>query len=192
MEYLELLNALKADLNTIHARGQSTVQIEALQKYIENGLSSKQTDSNLEHKKLELQRSLAHQDVQSRHDIEMFKSVIDAGREALNALILINGGAVVALLGFLGAAITKEFSPTLGLQLTPSILFFGTGVLVGSVSFGLRYVTQYCYAYDWLKTGHGLNISSNLAAITGYIMFACGIYTAYNAFVHQFSTIKTI
>lgn len=187
MEYPELLNALKADLNKILASGQSTVQIEALQKYIETGLSSKQTDNDLERQKLEQQRSLAHMDVRTKHEIEMFKSVIDAGREALNALILINGGAVVALLGFLGAAITKGFSPSLGLQLTPSILFFGTGVLAGSISFGLRYVTQYCYAYDWFKTGHGLNISANLAAITGYILFGGGIFTAYYAFVEQFS-----
>ena len=119
----------------------------------------------------------------------MFKSVIEAGREALNALILINGGGVVALLGFLGATISKGLPATLGLQLAPSILLFGIGVLSGGLSFGLRYMTQFCYAYNWNKTGTTLNIAANSAAITGYILFGCGIYTAYDALKKQFAPI---
>ena len=36
-------------------------------------------------------------------DIEMFKSVIIAGQAALKSAILINGGATVALLAFIGS-----------------------------------------------------------------------------------------
>ncbi len=187
MEYSKLFNSLKEDLAKIRSSGQSTVDIEALQKYIEAGLSPNRPDRDLEHIKLDQQRSLAHLDVQTRHEIELFKSVIEAGREALNALILINGGAVVALLGFLGATISKGLPAELGLHLTPSILSFGAGVLAGSISLGVRYLTQFCYAYKKIKTGHALNLVSNLMAIGGYVLFAYGIYTAYEAFVTQFS-----
>jgi len=187
VEYSKLLNSLQEDLAKIRSSGQSTVDIEALQKYIETGLSPDQPDRALEHTKLEQQQFLAHLDVRTRHEIELFKSVIEAGREALNALILINGGAVVALLGFLGATISKGLPAELGLHLTPSILSFGAGVLAGSLSLAVRYVTQFCYGHGRIKIGNALNLASISLAGSGYILFAYGIYTAYEAFVTQFS-----
>jgi len=68
---------------------------------------------SIELRKLEYQRMLAHYDAQTKHGIEMFKSVIESGREALNALVLVNGGAVVALLGFMGATLSKSLPPRL-------------------------------------------------------------------------------
>lgn len=167
------------------ASGQNAVGIEALQKYLED-LRTHAT-SSVELRKLEQQRSLAHFDAQTKHAIEMFKSVMDAGREALNALVLINGGAVVALLGFMGATIAKGFPASLGMQLTRPVLFFGLGVLMGALGFGVRYLGQACYSGQRRTLGNVFNVTSSLSAVVGYILFGSGVYAAYSAFVVQFS-----
>ena len=60
--------------------------------------------------KMEGQRMGFDQD----HALETYKSMISLGTEALKALLLINGGAIVALLAFLGqvpnGAIRAKFS----------------------------------------------------------------------------------
>jgi hypothetical protein len=56
-----------------------------------------------------------------------------------NTLVLINGGAVVSLLGFMGATISKGLSSSLGANLTHPLLYFGIGVLAGALAFGGRY-----------------------------------------------------
>lgn len=185
MESAEVLNKLKTELDAVGATGQNAVAIEALQKYIDD-LRTHAT-SSVELRKLEQQRSLAHFDAQTKHAIEMFKSVIDSGREALNALVLVNGGAVIALLGFMGATISKGLPAPLGMQLTLPILLFGLGVLMGALGFGIRYLAQACYAYNRNTLGTVFNVSSSLVAAAGYALFGYGVYVAYRSFVLQFA-----
>lgn len=42
---------------------------------------------------------LTHYAAENEHRIEMLKAVLEAGKSALHALLLIRGGAAVALLG---------------------------------------------------------------------------------------------
>lgn len=185
MESAEVLNKLKTELDAVGATGQNAVAIGALQRYIDD-LRTHAT-SSVELRKLEQQRSLAHFDAQTKHSIEMFKSVIDSGREALNALVLVNGGAVIALLGFMGATISKGLPAALGMQLTLPILLFGLGVLTGALGFGIRYLAQACYALNRKTLGTVFNVSSSLAAVAGYALFGSGVYVAYRSFVLQFA-----
>lgn len=187
VESADILNKLNVELASVRASGQSAVDIDALQKYIEY-LRTHHAASSDELRKLEQQRSLAYFDAQTKHSIEMFKSVIDAGREALNALVLVNGGAVVALLGFMGATISKGFPASLGMQLTRPVLFFGLGVLMGVVGFGVRYLGQACYAGQRNTLGTVFNVTSSFAAVVGYALFGSGVYAAYSAFVAQFAS----
>lgn len=133
------------------------------------------------------QSNLAAYNAQNAHAIEMFKSVMDAGKEALNALLLINGGAVVAILGFLGTAFSKDrFSPQLGLSLTYPLAYFGLGVLAGALAFGIRYVAQACFAGEWKKWGMAFNVLSILAGLGGYAAFGLGLAGAHGAFQQLF------
>jgi len=185
METTEAIAKLRQDLQTVKGTGRRWVAIEALEAYLD-GLE-KGAAQSAESRRLEYQRLLAHYDAQIKTWIEMFKSVIDAGKEALNALLLINGGAVVALLGFLGANIAKEGSAALGMRLTSSLLLFGVGVLLGAVAFGVRYLSQAVYAVERNKIGSTLNVLTILIAIAGYIVFGFGVYGAYLAFGKHFA-----
>lgn len=188
METKEAIDKLKSDLAEIKAQGQESVPIAGLENYLA-GLEKDATTS-FENRKLDYQRMLAGYDAQVKFDIEMFKSVIEAGKEALNATLIINGGAVIAFFGFLGSMLSKGGAEALGLKLTVPLCSFGFGVLFAALGFGIRYLAQYCYAKKvWMKTGHSFNVASIFMAITSYIMFGYGVYNAYKAFVAHF-TIK--
>ena len=185
MEPREVIDDFKAALAEVKAEGKETVSIAALEKYLDE-LRADAGKSN-ELRKLEYQGALAHYDARNKHRIEMFKSVLDAGREALNSLVLINGGAVVALLGFMGATISKGLSQTLGASLTVPLIQFGMAVLMGSLGFGARYFSQAAYSSEINKLGVVFNVVAVGFALFGYILFGLGIYGAYQAFSSEFA-----
>ena len=79
---------------------------------------------------------------------EMFKAVIESGLSALKAAILINGGAAVALLAFLGSIASRQGAPGVELigpmSLAMMKFFFGVGV--AGAALGSRYLSQAFYA----------------------------------------------
>ena len=142
MDAKEEIERLKSSLVALRESGRKTVPIEVLQTYLaqlELG-----TAQSLEAQRLELQKALAHSEATNRFNLEVTRSANEAGREALNASLLINGGAVVAILSFLGATVNKGVASALGLALTKPLFMFGSGVLLGLYrflckrSFGLR------------------------------------------------------
>jgi hypothetical protein len=185
MEANKMIDKLMGELADLKAQGHESVRVDALEKYLEELRAS--LGSSIELKKLEHQSSLAYYDARTKHGIEMFKSVIESGREALNALVLINGGAVVALLGFMGAVIAKGLSQTLGASLTYPLLQFGIGVLVGAVAFGARYFSQAFYSAEKNTYGTAFKVLAISLALAGYALFSCGVYGAFHAFTIQFS-----
>lgn len=185
MESTEIIGALKTALADVKSQGQDTVSIVALENYLETLRID--AGQSLELEKLAHQRTLAHYDAQTKHGIEMFKSVIESGREALNALVLVNGGAVVALLGFMGATISKGLSQRLGGNLTLPLLEFGIGILMGALGFGARYFSQFFYSLEKNKLGIGFNGLAVAFAVAGYTLFGCGMYGAFCAFTVQFA-----
>lgn len=185
MEPAEVIDELKAALSEVKAEGQESVTVFALEKFLER--LRKDAGQSAELRRLEYQRILAGYDAETKHSIEMFKSVIEAGREALNALVLINGGAVVALLGFMSAAISKGFPQSLGASLTWPLLQFGFGVLMGALGFGARYFSQAFYSGKRRKTGLAFTLLAILFAFGGYTLFGLGIYGAFTSFSTQFA-----
>ncbi len=134
--------------------------------------------TSLEQQKIELQRSL-----------EISRSANEAGKDALNASLLINGGAVVAVLSFLGATVGKGAANSLGLALTKPLLAFGAGVLLSAVAFGARYLTGFSQNLNVERRPLAikLNVLTVALAIFAYVAFSTGVYQAYLAFDAFFS-----
>jgi hypothetical protein len=186
VEAREVIDDLETALAEVKAQNKDTVAVSALEKY----LDELRTDASvsIETRKLEYQRTLAHYDAQTKHAIEMFRSVIESGKEALNAVVLINGGAAVALFGFLGATLSKGFPATLGVALTVPLLAFGSGVLCGALGFGARYCSQAAYSGNKRKAGLAFTFVSIGFAIAAYSVFGYGVYKTYTAFLAQFAS----
>jgi hypothetical protein len=78
------------------------------------------------------------------HGVEMFRSVIQAGQNALRSAFLMNGGASVALLAFVGHL--SSVAPKKVPMLAPSLATFVGGVLVAALASGVTYLSQWFYA----------------------------------------------
>ncbi len=78
-------------------------------------------------------------DVGKEHAVETFKSLIQISVEGLKLLALLNGGAAVALLAYLGNISGKAF-PTPDMRLPMSC--FLVGLLLCGFAFAGSYLTQ--------------------------------------------------
>lgn len=104
-------------------------------------------ERNLEHYKANNQIKISNLDVLSRGGLNMANSIIEAGLSALKSVILINGGAAIALLAFLGNAWDKGIQANGVLALIASLSLFSKGVFAGAVGMGFRYFSQAFYGY---------------------------------------------
>lgn len=74
------------------------------------------------------------------HALETYKSLIGFSTEALKALQLLNGGAIVALLAYLGQAkVETSVSHNIGFPL----ICFIIGLSISMMTFFLAYYTQF-------------------------------------------------
>jgi hypothetical protein len=118
-----------------------------------------------QHRNREHAGMLAHYAAKNQRSIEMLKAVPEAGKSALHALLIINGGAVIALLGVMSNLAGKTGGAALGRYLALPLLQFGIGVIVGAIGFAFRYLSRTCYSgsidlkgtihprRDWLRYG---------------------------------------
>lgn len=113
---------------------------------------------------------------------EMFKSVIIAGQAALKSAILINGGAAVALLAFIGSVFKVSQNNEVVTTLSHAMFCFVIGVLSGAIASGVVYITQFVYARDKLRLGHILNGFSWVLVVLSYILFLTGVVLAFKIF----------
>ncbi len=117
--------------------------------------------------------------------IENQRQVIGLGQNALRGLALINAGAVVALLAFLGNVWTK------GVTIEPflaAMWVFALGVGLAALAGTLSYLTQLLYGSEsevilkWAKGSHVATLVGGLAALG---VFCMGSYRTLDAFRHQ-------
>jgi hypothetical protein len=74
------------------------------------------------------------------HAVETYKSLITISVEMLKALVLLNGGAVVALLAYVGQAPNR---PQLAAHVRCPLAFFVAGLVSAGLAFGTSYLTQF-------------------------------------------------
>ena len=136
--------------------------------------------------KADWEAKLAQYRVESAWQQEMFKSVIVASQVALKSAILINGGASVALLAFIGNLWSKGIGNSVMLSLSRIMCIFVLGVFSGALACGSMYLTQYCYEREWMKRGHYFRYSCLFLVITCYVLFFIGLAFAYFTFASHF------
>ncbi|MBA3582757.1 MAG: hypothetical protein H0W44_09930 [Gammaproteobacteria bacterium] len=78
---------------------------------------------------------------QSWHALETYKSLITYGHAVLRYVFIINGGAIIAILTFIGDMVSKadgEHVP----DMRQPLIFFILGLLVSGIALCLAYWTQ--------------------------------------------------
>ena len=132
------------------------------------------------------------------------KAAIDNANHALRTLILINGGAAIAILAFLGAVIssdTNQFADDIVVVTSP-IAWFAWGVALATLGMAFAYFTNYCittsiqereHFYEhpyvretdvsekWGKWAIGLQVTATALAVSSLGCFLFGMYSVRSA-----------
>jgi len=77
------------------------------------------------------------------------EAVIKGGELAIRTVMLINGGAAVAVLAFIGALVREGGVSVKQIAgVSTSLLWFGGGVAAAAWALGLAYCANYCYGRE--------------------------------------------
>lgn len=112
---------------------------------------------------------------------ELSRCLLDAtmafAGAALKSAVLINGGAAVAVLAYMG-----NVPSGVAHQLPYSLLLFTGGVLLAAIATAGSYFAQFSYAHGCDSRGSRFRGVAIALIIGSYVAFASGSYTAFQAF----------
>jgi len=146
MNVQTLIRAMEANIKSIEETGRTEIQLKDFKAYLEE---IKDIVEELKEKDaLQTQRDLAYYNAKHTSKIEYYKArtkrisdgfhaVVTIGQGALKSGALINGGACVALLAFIGNILTKDASMISGLS--TALLIFGGGLFFAAAASGTTY-----------------------------------------------------
>jgi uncharacterized membrane protein YqgA involved in biofilm formation len=119
------------------------------------------------------------------HALETYKSLISISTEGMKALQLVNGGAVVALLAYLGQVSNRAgVAP----QVRYAVGLFILGLVAATFTFVTSYLTQFApfnegvRGQEYKGAKHGPWWAVTIAvALVSLMSFACGAFAAVTA-----------
>lgn len=189
MKSKEVLDLLDRSLDDAAVKGARAVDIGALKKLVAGlrKIVDASTAQIAAEEQKRMQSSFANwlETNKQRHEwqLEGFRSAIQAGQSALKSCVLINGGAAVALLAFVGHLVEQK-EPAISVRsLAIAMSVFVGGVFAGGLASGVTYLSQWFFADDRETTGFRLNIAAILAGLASLACFSWGGYLAYAAIV---------
>src|SRR5205823_6150772 len=135
---------MKATIEDIKSKGTAAIYCDNLIAYlneVQNSPEPEPSPLDIERYKADLQNWIEANKYQHEGRLEMFRSVITSGQNAIRSSFLLNGGAAVALLAFIGhlAQFKAERVPEFAACLLP----FAYGVLAIAVTSGFTYLSQW-------------------------------------------------
>lgn len=183
----ELARELKELTEQEKAKGISAIPCDSLIAYLNDVLKDplvSVSSVEMEKYKAQWQLEIEMHKSEEASNLEMFKSVITSGQYALRAGFLLNGGAVVVLLGFISHLATTQ--PTRVAVFANSLMPLVTGVFLNALASGTTYLSQWFYSDvdgGWKgRTGFWFNIVSIVLWICSFVAFGYGIYLAKGGF----------
>jgi len=187
-----LIEAHRTALKEAEASGLTMIQtstlhsiFDDLEKQLSSGFGQPQP-LELEKFRSDLAGSLAYQEHVHNWSLEGFKQIIALGQSTLKSMMLINGGAAVALLAFLGNLITRTGSSANVVAFAGSMRLFVIGVFLAAVAYATTYFSQLFYDGEkvWQqRTGLILHVITSLIGAASLAAFLWGAHAAYNGFL---------
>jgi len=192
MKASEILQAIKSTITTSKNDGVQHISVESLEAYIARlEEMSKRTpddvaagEAAMEAYKADLNSWVASRQQQHEFNLEMLRATITTGQTALKSSLLINGGAAVAMLAFVGNLIGRKESHQGLLNFIPeSLVCFVFGVLSAAIAAGCSYFSQAGYGGEFGKASRKIGVIGHLVAViavvASYVLFGRGAWLAY-------------
>lgn len=187
MDFKKFVGQFKETVVGIQAKGTDSIPCDTLITYleeIEKAPDAEPTALQLERNRADLQRWIDSHNHSHERDLEMFRSVISSGQSAIKTTFLLNGGASLAMLAFIGHL--AQFNPSKVPEFAACLVPFAYGVLAVALTSGFTYLSQWLYASHLepaRKVGFAFNVLCILIGVSSYGLFAWGMFRAYCSFV---------
>lgn len=139
-----------------------------------------------DHNELQHQSNLAEYNAKIQSLLEQKRTVNIAGQSALKACIFLNAGSAVALLAFIANIWDQPGADHIALKIVFSIASFSIGALLGSISTGFTYLSQFAWDMDREKLGYFFNNASNALILMAYNLFIIGGFVALTGIGEKF------
>ncbi len=190
----EVIDVMRREIAGAKAKGLTDVALESLSQLVDLIEAQCQREpGNLASQEVGLERFRAELamwqgDVQRNHDadMEMLRSTIQLGQLALKSALLINGGAAVAFLAFMGTAWSRLTSLSAKSALACSMEWFVWGVLATGVGTMIAYFCQASLGGEFGKRGEAvgewLRWATVLAVGLSFVFFTLGGMSAVRVF----------
>ncbi len=191
---LQTIEHIREELRLAAEGGQKELSFETVYEILDavEHASRENVDAPIvviEKFKHALNNDLNAQQDERRHahewDVEQFRQVIALGQSAMKAGVVINGGAAVALLAFIGHMVGEARAFRV-LPFADSMWWFVIGVLASGVAFAATYVSQLGYAGKavWSqRAGYFFHALAALGGVFALVAFLMGSAAAYHGFL---------
>ncbi|HEM6675109.1 TPA: hypothetical protein ACHFX9_000378 [Citrobacter farmeri] len=195
MSSKEVIEKIIEDVGATKQQGYESISTDKLLSYLGNLQAHEGYNHDIQMELLRSDNTTNIEIMKMNHasNLEVFRSVITVGANASKAFMIINGGAAIALLAFLGNIWNKESTPTAAASISFSLLLFCLGVLCSGVCSGFTYLAQFCYASSdlakhsrWNTSGHISNVIAVISGLASLALFAIGAYVTYVSMGNQF------
>lgn len=233
MSVIKFIEQIENDLLELKQKGQLEVDIDKLLAYLSSNKDRSfirdeiekcemeiardklkfQHEHELEDHKSDIQVKLSAISTLNQSQSNMSTAILETAQTALKGSILINGGAAIAVLAFIGNVWSVGINESTRYSLLSAVSFFSYGALAGAVAGGLRYISQHIYfltfqeavkaIYDSFSSNKPPEFPKNnkmfigdrvrdvaiIFAIVAYVCFYLGIRNAGVAFNIHFSSL---
>ena len=190
MKGSEVANLLTKVLAQAREDGVETVSIDTLDRIAADlqelvartpdGVSA--GEAAMEEYKVNLAASVSARDLAHQTTLELLRATIATGQSALKSALLVNGGAAVALLAFIGGVWAHIGSGPLP-QLALVLAYFALGVLVAALGSGFTYLSQAGFGGEFgthsNKVGRAARVATIVLVGAAYAFFGMCCWTAY-------------
>jgi len=173
----EVVDLLKGEIQQAKAKGLTLVSLESLE-HVSDTLEEQcqatkegvpRSEEQMEYLKAQITDQLNDNQREFESSLEMLRSTIAISHIALKSSILINGGAAVAMLAFMGGAWSRLPSQSAKAAIALALSMFVYAVLVAGVSTGCAYIAQAGLGGEWGK--HSEKIGEIFRWITIILFF---------------------
>jgi len=187
----ELLHIIKDDFDALKKEGQNEINIDALINYLNTLDTQKERDKDveLEHLRTINQSNLNLQQHNLEAYLETFKATLTAGSNVVKMLMLVNGGAAIALLAFIGNIWTKDNISDYVPFLSVSLKYFCFGVAASLGCAGFTYFCQLTVSHNYFEPtkvltffGHAMNAFASICGFISIGYFFYGVKAAAELF----------
>lgn len=193
MKANEIVEIYTAAIRDAAERGVDSVSVSELQRVnadiVRMAAESPEDvavgEAALESYKSQLAANIEHYRSVNEFNMEMLRATITTGQSALKSAMLINGGAAVAVLAFLGNAWTKEIPRHVLTGAAYGLSLFVWGVLSAATAVGFTYLSQAGFGDEFgmhsARIGSYGRAMAIVLVIASYVLFSCAAWQTYSS-----------